>query len=113
MITLYGINNCDTVKKAKNWLSSHELDFNFHDYKKAGLDKALLQQWIDEFGYENLLNKRGTTWRKLDEKLKETLDENKAIGIMLEHTSIIKRPLLDMDGKRILGFDEKQYQKLL
>jgi len=113
MTTLYGISNCDTIKKAKCWLEDHNVDYDFHDYKKAGIDKATLQAWCKEFGFESLLNKRGTTWRKLDDTLKDNVDEASAIDIMCEHTSVIKRPVLISGSTRILGFDKNAYQSLL
>lgn len=113
MTTLYGISNCDTIKKAKRWLDDNNIAYDFHDYKKSGIDKKLLQTWCSEFGFESLLNKRGTTWRKLDDSLKDNVDENAAIEIMLENHSIIKRPVLISGKTRILGFDENAYQSLL
>ncbi|MFZ8929192.1 MAG: ArsC family reductase [Pseudohongiellaceae bacterium] len=113
MTTLYGIRNCDTIKKAKCWLEDHNVDYDFHDYKKAGIDKETLQAWCKEFGFESLLNKRGTTWRKLDDTLKDNVDEASAIDIMCEHTSVIKRPVLISGSTRILGFDKNAYQSLL
>lgn len=113
MTTLFGISNCDTVKKARKWLEANGIDYTFHDYKKAGIDRKALQEWCKEFGHEALVNKRGTTWRKLDDSLKTDLDEAKAIDIMLTHHSVIKRPMLESDGQRILGFDEAAYKSLL
>lgn len=113
MITLYGISNCDTIKKAKRWLDEHNLDYQFHDYKKSGIDETRLKQWCGELGYEKLLNQRGTTWRKLDEQDKADMTEAKAIAIMINNTSIIKRPVLDNGKQRILGFDQSQYESLL
>jgi arsenate reductase len=113
MTTLYGISNCDTIKKARRWLDDHNVDYDFHDYKKAGIDKETLQAWCKEFGFESLLNKRGTTWRKLDDTLKDNVDEASAIDIMCEHTSVIKRPVLISGSTRILGLDENAYQFLL
>ena len=113
MTTLYGISNCDTIKKAKRWLDDNNIAYDFHDYKKSGIDKKSLQAWCSEFGFESLLNKRGTTWRKLDDSLKENVDEAAAIEIMLENHSVIKRPVLISGKTRILGFDESAYQSLL
>jgi len=113
MTTLFGISNCDTIKKAKRWLDANGVDYTFHDYKKSGIDKSTLTQWCQEFGYESLLNKRGTTWRKLDDHLKESVNESSAIKIMMENTSVIKRPVLISGKIRILGFDEASYQSLL
>jgi len=113
MTTLYGISNCDTIKKARKWLQDNGIDYTFHDYKKQGIDRDSLQKWCQEFGYEALVNKRGTTWRKLDDNVKADLDESKAIDIMSTHHSVIKRPILVSDGKNILGFDEDKYKSLL
>ena len=111
--TLYGISNCDTIKKARRWLDDNGIEYDFHDYKKAGIDKQALKSWCGEFGYEALLNKRGTTWRKLDDDLKENVTETAAINIMAEHTSVIKRPVLISGDIRLLGFDENAYKALL
>jgi Spx/MgsR family transcriptional regulator len=93
-------------------LQSHNLEYQFHDFRKDGLDPALLQEWVDKVGWETLLNRRGTTWRKLPEKTRESIDEKAAIKIMLEQPAIIKRPVL-ITGKQILvGFNEEEYRKL-
>lgn len=113
MTTLFGIANCDTVKKARRWLENQAVDYTFHDYKKAGIDKATLQSWCKTFGYEALLNTRGTTWRKLDETQKQNVNEAKAIAIMLEHPSIIKRPVLVSGKHKLVGFDEAAWKSLL
>ena len=113
MTTLYGIPNCDTIKKARRWLDMHGVDYDFHDYKKAGIDKATLKKWCREFGVESVVNKRGTTWRKLDDALKENLDEASAIEIMQAQPSVIKRPVLVSGKQMILGFDEAAYKKSL
>lgn len=111
-ITLYGIANCDTVKKAKAWLQQQDVEYSFHDYRKQGLDAAQLSAWVDELGWEALLNRRGTTWRKLDEAVRDAIDRDSAIQIMLDNPAIIKRPLLDRDGEKILGFDADAYQEI-
>lgn len=113
MLTVYGIANCDTVKKARKWLEIRQLAYTFHDYKKTGIDRATLQHWCTQLGFENLVNQRGTTWRKLSEADRAELNERKAINLMLEHTSLIKRPLIDAKGKLLLGFKESQWQSLL
>ena len=112
-ITLYGIPNCDTMKKARKWLDEHGIDYAFHNYKKDGVPQAALKQWVEQLGWETLLNKRGTTWRKLDEAVKQNLDAGTAIDIMLAHPSIIKRPVLVSDGQLIVGFDTSVYNNLL
>jgi len=112
MITLYGIANCDTMKKARKWLEQHGVDYTFHDYKKHGVPQKELKKWCKQLGWETLLNRRGTTWRKLDDATKDTVDEKSAIQIMLDNPSIIKRPLLDMDGQYTAGFSADAYKTL-
>lgn len=109
-VTVYGIANCDTIKKAKKWLDKEGIEYRFHDYRKQGLDTNLLNHWVDNLGWEALLNKRGTTWRKLPDDLKDNIDQASAIGIMLENPAIIKRPLLIKGDKMMLGFSDSQYQ---
>ena len=113
MTTLYGIPNCDTIKKARKWLDDKNVAYEFHDYKKAGIDRKTLENWCKEFGYETLINKRGTTWRKLDDQLKNNINETSAIKIMQENTSVIKRPVLISDHTKIVGFNEADYKSLL
>ncbi|KAA0074575.1 ArsC family reductase [Tardiphaga sp. P9-11] len=110
-ITIYGIKNCDTMKKARAWLDSHSVGYSFHDYKAEGIDKARLQRWAKEVGWETLLNRAGTTFRKLDDAAKEGLNESKAIELMLEQPSMIKRPVLDLGGKLVVGFKPEIYAK--
>lgn len=112
MITLYGIPNCDTMKKARKWLDEHGVDYVFHDYKKQGIDEATLRAWLDELGWETLLNRRGMMWRKVPDEVKVGIDEASALRLMLETPSIIKRPVLDVDGRRHVGFKEQAYQEL-
>jgi Spx/MgsR family transcriptional regulator len=111
-VTLYGIPNCDTMKKARKWLDEHAIEYQFHDYKKHGLDESTLRDWVRELGWEALLNRRGMMWRKLDENTKKTIDEQSAIQVMLNTPSIIKRPLLDTGKKRYVGFSESLYQEI-
>ncbi len=111
-ITLYGIANCDTIKKAKTWLQDHTLEFEFHDYRKQGLEAELLQTWVNDLGWEALLNRRGTTWRQLAPEVKDRLDSDSAIEIMLANPAIIKRPLLVTNGQRYLGFSNEQYSQI-
>jgi arsenate reductase len=111
MITMFGIKNCDTIKKAREWLAAEGIEYQFHDYKKDGLSAEMLANWITDLGWEALLNKRGTTWRKLPEDVKESISQASAIQIMLNNTSIIKRPLLIDDGdNKLLGFNADDYQ---
>ena len=111
MITLYGIKNCDTIKKARRWLETHGIDYRFHDYRVDGLDSVLLQSVISELGWEALLNTRGTTWRKLDEATRSQItNAQAATALMIEMPAIIKRPLLCRPGKpMLLGFSESSY----
>jgi Spx/MgsR family transcriptional regulator len=110
---LYGIPNCDTVKKAREWLDAHGLAYELHDYKKRGLDGGRLRTWVDELGWEALINRRGTSWRKLDPALRDAVDEATAIRIMLENPSIIRRPVLDTGDGLLVGFAEDVYSGLL
>ncbi len=112
---VYGIKNCDTVKKALNWLKANNKVFEFHDYKKEGITTEKLQSWCSQVGWENLLNRRGTTWRKLDEETRNAVtDETQAVNVMLTNTSIIKRPVIEKDGKVLMvGFDEASYSAKL
>lgn len=112
MITMYGIPNCDTIKKAKKWLEANGVDYQFHDYRKNGLEEAQLKAWVDELGWELLLNKRGTTWRQQPDEVKNTIDEAAAIALMLEHPAMIKRPLLDTGSARKVGFKDTEYAAL-
>jgi arsenate reductase len=109
-ITIYGIKNCDTMKKARGWLDGHGVEYAFHDYKSAGIDRARLERWCKTVGWETLLNRAGTTFRKLPEEDKHGLDADKAIALMLEQPSMIKRPVLDLgDGKLLVGFKPDAY----
>jgi len=112
MPTIYGIPNCDTVRKARKWLTANGVEFDFHDFRKQGLDEKQLKSWVKELGWEVLLNKRGMMWRKLPDNKKENIDEKKAIAIMLAEPAIIKRPILDMGKQRYVGFSEAEYTKL-
>ena len=113
MITMYGIPNCDTVKKARVWLDQHGVDYAFHDYKKAGADRAKLEQWTDEHGWETVLNRAGTTFRKLPDADKANLDRDKAVALMLAQPSMIKRPVLDLGDRRLVGFKPEAYAAAL
>ena len=104
MITIYGIKNCDTMKKARAWLDAHDVGYAFHDYKSAGLEKAKLEYWAAQLGWEILLNRAGTTFRKLPEPDRLDLTAQKAIMLMLAHPSLIKRPVLEAGGNIAVGF---------
>ena len=108
-ITLYGIKACDTMKKARNWLDAQGLSYTFHDYKVLGIDAERLQQWCSEHGWEILLNRAGTTFRKLDAAQKANLDQPKAIALMLAAPSMIKRPVLDLGTRTLVGFKPERY----
>lgn len=110
-VTIYGIKNCDTMKKARTWLDDHGVAYAFHDYKAEGIDKASLERWAKEVGWEILLNRAGTTFRKLPDAQRENMTEKKAIALMLEQASMIKRPVLDVGGKLIVGFKAEIYAK--
>ena len=109
-ITIYGIPNCDTMKKARAWLEGHGVPYAFHDYKKDGIDRARLETWCKEVGWEVLLNRAGTTFRKLADADKETIDRRKAVALMLAQPSLIKRPVLEAGkGKLVVGFKPEIY----
>lgn len=110
MITLYGISNCDTVRKARKWLDNNGIDYRFHDFRKDGLAAEQLHAWSEELGWESLLNRRGTTWRQLPEAERDGVDRQRAEALMLTHPAMIKRPLLDLGSARKLGFKEADYQ---
>ena len=114
MPTLYGIKNCDTMKKARAWLDQRGVQYAFHDYKTAGIERAKLEGWTKKAGWETLLNKAGTTFRKLSDKEKESLTEAKAIKLMLAQPSMIKRPVLELGGGKLLvGFKPEQYEAIV
>jgi arsenate reductase len=108
-VTLYGIKACDTMKKARGWLEGHGVRYIFNDYKAVGVERATLQAWAGKVGWEVLLNRSGTTFRKLPDEDKLDLDEAKAIALMLEQPSMIKRPVLDVDGALTVGFRPEAY----
>lgn len=112
-ITLYGIRNCDTVKKARKWLDSHTVAYGFHDLREDGLTAAMLSHWIDRLGWETLLNRRSTTWRQLDEADRADLDAARAQSLMLAHPTLIKRPVLVWQDDCLAGFSADRYQGLL
>jgi len=109
MITIYGIKNCDTMKKAVAWLETHGVDYSFHDFKQSGLDEATLLVWVNELGWESLLNTRGMMWRKLPDSSKVGINRERAVQLMLETPSIIKRPILDTGSRRYVGFSIPLY----
>ena len=110
--TLYGIRNCDTVKKARSWLDARGIEYRFHDYQASGAEVARLQQWANAVGWETLLNRAGTTFRKLPDCDKESLSETKALSLMSAHPSVIRRPILELGGRVIVGFKPDLYSSL-
>jgi arsenate reductase len=112
-LTLYGIKNCDTMKKARAWLDGKGVTYAFHDYKAAGIDRASLERWVKALGWETVLNRAGTTFRGLPEADKTGLDAGKAIALMLSQPSMIKRPVLEGDGKLLIGFKPEHYAAAL
>lgn len=113
MVTkVYGIKNCDTIKKARRWLEGNNIEYEFHDYRVDGINRKMLSNWLQQLQWEELLNKRGTTWRKLPEQEKEAINKSKAIGLMLEQPAIIKRPVLTVGKQILVGFNETDYRKI-
>ncbi|MFT3977664.1 MAG: arsenate reductase [Sphingomonas bacterium] len=111
IVTVFGIPNCDTVKKARAWLAERGVDYAFHDYKKSGVDTDRLAKWVDRFGWEKVLNRAGTTFKKLPDAMKADLDATKAIAIMGENPSAIKRPVVEYDGGALVGFSPAEWDK--
>ncbi|HKS87775.1 MAG TPA: ArsC family reductase [Pseudolabrys sp.] len=113
-VTIYGIKNCDTMKKARAWLDKHGVAYDFHDYKASGIDRARLERWAKKVGWETLLNRAGTTFKKLADKEKDGITSTKAVSLMLKQPSMIKRPVLDVGGGKLLvGFSPEQYAATL
>ena len=111
---VYGIKNCDTVKKARKFLEEANIAYEFHDYKKDGVEEGKLTEFVTEFGWDAVLNRRGTTWRKLDDDIKETVtDKASAIAVMLENPSMIKRPIVEGEAKNFIGFDPVAWETAL
>ncbi|KPH60622.1 ArsC family reductase [Novosphingobium sp. ST904] len=112
-LEFYGIPNCDTVKKARKWLEARGADYTFHDYKKEGADAALLQKWVAQVGWEKLLNRAGTTFRKLPDADKADIDAARAVAIMVANPSCIKRPVVELSGGLLVGFKETEWEAAL
>ncbi len=112
MLTLYGISNCDTIKKTRKLLEEIGIEYQFHDYKKLGCPTALVRLFLENFSHGELINTRGTTWRKLDNSVKDNLTEESAIELMSDNSSMIKRPLIHTGSKWLIGFDEPQLRSL-
>ena len=112
--TLYGIPNCDSVRQARRWLDEHDVAYRFHDFRKDGLDAALLERWIDRLDdWGELVNRRGTTWRQLDEADKRELDRAKAVRLLIEHPTVVKRPVLEHGERVLVGFEADLWTRLL
>jgi arsenate reductase len=112
-VTLYGIRNCDTMKKARAWLDAHGVAYDFHDYTAAGIDRDRLTRWVEELGWEAVINRAGTTFRKLPPAQRDGLDATRAITLMLAQPSLIKRPILDLGTRRVAGFSPALYDRIL
>jgi len=112
IVKIYGIKNCSTMKKAMVWLEKHNIEFQFHDYKKESIDQESLIDWLTKKPWDELINRRGTTWRKLPDESKLDVDNNKAVQLMLENNSLIKRPVLTINDELYLGFQEEKYKAI-
>ena len=112
-LTIFGIKNCDTMKKAMKWLDDNGIGYHFHDYKKEGVPEQRLRQWLEALGWETVINKRGTTWRKLDDAVQESMNTEKAITVATENPSIIKRPILQNDDFILAGFKADEWKDTL
>ena len=113
MLTLYGIKNCDTVKKARRWLEDHGVDYQFHDFRQDGLDKKQLTNWVETLGWEAIVNKRSTTWRNLSDKEKEISTNQQAIKLLLANPTLIKRPVVTNNTTLVVGFNEAEFKTLM
>jgi arsenate reductase len=112
VITLYGIKNCDTVRKARKWLDTHGVDYQYHDFREDGVDQDAVAAWIEELGWQNLLNRASPSWKALDEPVRLNMDEEKARKSVMSHPTLIKRPLLDTGQQRYTGFSPASYAKI-
>jgi Spx/MgsR family transcriptional regulator len=107
---LYGISNCDTVKKAKNWLETHNINYQFHDFRKQGLDANTINRWLQSVSWDKILNKRSTSWRNLDPSIQQTVNETNIVDLLIENPTLIKRPVMDVNDTITLGFNSDTYQ---
>jgi arsenate reductase len=112
VITLYGIKNCDTVKKARKWLELHGVQYQFHDFREDGLEPEAVSGWLAQLGWENLVNKRSTSWKALDQATRDSMDETSALTAIMAQPTLIKRPLLDTGHERFTGFSTASYDKI-
>ncbi len=113
MITLYGIKNCDTVRTARKWLDARDVEYRFHDLREDGIDRQRVAAWLAELGWETLVNRRSSSWKALDEKTRQGMDERSALAAILEQPTLVKRPLLDTGSERHVGFSPASYARLL
>ncbi|RQW64075.1 ArsC family reductase [Vibrio viridaestus] len=111
-VVMYGIPNCDTIKKAKKWLESNDIEFTFHDFRKQGVDQEMVSGFCEQLGWETVLNKRGTTYRQLTQEQKDEINSDSAIQLLVEYPAMIKRPVLSIDGNLHIGFKPEQYANL-
>jgi Spx/MgsR family transcriptional regulator len=112
VITLYGIKNCDTVKKARKWLDTHGIEYHYHDFREDGLDRQTVSGWLEELGWETLINKRSTSWKALDEASRESMNTHSALLAIMDQPTLIKRPLLDTGHQRHTGFSARGYETI-
>ena len=112
MLSIYGIKNCDTVKKARRWLEDHGIEYQFHDFRQDGLDKKQLSGWVEQLGWEAVVNKRSTTWRNLSDKDKEIKINSQAVKLLAANPTLIKRPVLEKNKILLIGFKEAEYKKI-
>jgi len=112
LVTLYGIKNCDTIKKARNWLNERGIDYRFHDYRADGIDAETIEQWLLHVDWEILLNRRGTTWRKLEPEVQAATNRDNVVALLLEYPAMIKRPVLDIDNVISVGFKSEYYENI-
>lgn len=110
---VFGIKNCDTVKKARRWLDANGVEYRFHDFRQDGLDKTTIENWLQSVDWETLLNKRGTTWRKLEDPRKDSLDQSTAVALMLENPTLIKRPVVETEHGCFVGFKDTEFAEKL
>lgn len=111
--TIFGIKNCDTIKKARRFMDEHNIEYQFHDYRTDGVDKKLITSWVKKHGWETVLNKRGTTWRQLDDMIKSATDESTVVDLLVEHPAMIKRPILVTGKQSLVGFSAESYTEML
>ncbi|MEO0438820.1 MAG: Spx/MgsR family RNA polymerase-binding regulatory protein [Pseudomonadota bacterium] len=109
---IFGIANCDTVKRAKRWLDSHSVEYDFHDFRVDGLERSLLEEWVSAESWRTIVNQRSKSWRSLDQNRRDSMDDNTAIAAILEQPTLIKRPVLERERTRLFGFDEAAYRDI-